>query len=163
VQEIARGVLRWGEPADVFVEAGELAVGFPDYRGTSYYNMACAQALLGRSDAAAECLDQALAAGFADFDVMAQDSDLAILRDAGRLPLPEAFEYEILRHNRVEIPYRVLLPENYDLTRAYPAAVVFSPGGMGTRSTDGTMSSLWADESERAGWILVCAAQPSHG
>lgn len=139
------------------------AAAFSEQRPSALYNVACAEALLGRADQAAAALDQSLAAGFLDFDLMGVDTDLALLRDAGRIPMPEAHGYETLRHGSVVMPYRVLLPESYDPEQTYPAAVVFAPGGMGKRSTDWTLDTLWADPQSRAGWILVCAAQPDNG
>lgn len=149
-----------------YANAHEIAArgaSFPEIRGPSLYNMACASALLGQVDAAADELAQALAAGFVDYDLIASDADLSALREAGRLPLPPEREYETLRHGGVKIPYVVLLPEDHDPKRSYPAAVVFAPGGMGVHSTDFTLDTLWADAEARAGWILVCAAQPSNG
>jgi hypothetical protein len=145
------------------VEIGRRAAEFPDYRATSLYNVACASALLGRADEAAAALSDALAAGFLDYDLLAVDTDLEILRSAGRLPMPEAREYQMLRHGSVEVPYLVLLPSGYDSQQTYPAAVAFAPGGMGTASTDWTLDTLWSDPEARAGWIIVCAAQPSNG
>jgi hypothetical protein len=134
-----------------------------EVRPSAAYNMACASALQGQLDVAAEELEQAIAAGFLDFGLMAIDTDLALLREAGRLPLPTAHEYETLRHGSVKIPYVVLLPEGYDPQRSYPAAMAFSPGDRGIRATDYTLDALWADASSRAGWIVVCAAEPSNG
>jgi hypothetical protein len=98
-----------------------------------------------------------------DYDLLAVDSDLTPLREAGRLPLPTEHEYTILRHGSVKLPYVVLLPDGYDPDRAYPAAVAFAPGGMGTRSTDFTLETLWTDADARGEWILVAAAQPENG
>lgn len=143
--------------------AGKHAATFPDHRATSLYNVACTLSQLGRAGESAAALEQALAAGFLDFDLLAIDTDLELLRDEGRLSLPQQHDYETLRHNRVEIPFLVLLPDDYDSSQSYPAAVVFAPGGMGKRSTDWMISSLWSDASQRADWIIVCAAQPENG
>ena len=145
------------------LEFGRRAAEFPGYRATCLYNLACSYALMGKADNAAAELEQALAAGFLDYDLIATDTDLELLRSQGRLELPEQHEYETLHHNSVEIPYRLLLPQDYDPMRTYPAVVAFAPGGMGRRSTDWTLTTIWADKAARAGWIVVCAAQPDNG
>lgn len=50
------------------------------YPSVGAYNLACAQARAGRSEAAFAALDQALAAGWADPTHMEKDTDLASLR-----------------------------------------------------------------------------------
>jgi Flp pilus assembly protein TadD len=112
------------------LEFGRRAAEFPGYRPTCLYNLACSYALMGQADNAAAELEQAFAAGFLDYDLIATDTDLELLRSAGRLELPEQHEYETLRHNSVEIPYLMLLPEDYDAKRTDPAVVAFAPGGM---------------------------------
>lgn len=53
-------------------------------RQLASYNLACARARLGRSDAALEALEQALAAGYDDLERLAKDPSLAALREEER-------------------------------------------------------------------------------
>ncbi len=145
------------------VQIGRHAAEFPEHRATSLYNVACASALLGRQDDAEAALNEALEAGFCNYDLIAVDTDLELLRSAGKLRMPADHEYATLRHGGVVVPYVVLLPEGYDEQKTYPAAVAFAPGGMGMKSTDWTLDTIWAQPADRAGWIIVCAAQPSNG
>jgi tetratricopeptide (TPR) repeat protein len=57
----------------------------PGARPAALYNVACAQARLGRIEEAFASLDAALAAGFADTDLLQSDPDLDALRDDPRL------------------------------------------------------------------------------
>ena len=60
------------------------AAAFDQLRGPALYNLACAQALLGRTDAALASLEGAASAGFADAGTMEADSDLESLREDPR-------------------------------------------------------------------------------
>lgn len=64
--------------------AHERAAAFPAQRPRALYNLACARALLGQSDAALAALDQAVEAGFRDAGSLAGDEDLASLRGEPR-------------------------------------------------------------------------------
>jgi tetratricopeptide (TPR) repeat protein len=46
-----------------------------------YYNLACSYCLTGKYDEASEALDQALEYGYRDFKWLAEDPDLAELRE----------------------------------------------------------------------------------
>jgi tetratricopeptide (TPR) repeat protein len=52
----------------------------PTTRGTAYYNLACANARLGRHDKAFEMLSHAVDEGFSDRATLESDTDLAPLR-----------------------------------------------------------------------------------
>lgn len=62
------------------IPAHAKAAGFPATAPTGAYNLACAHALLGQKDEAFAALEQALGAGFARWDLLAGDPDLARLR-----------------------------------------------------------------------------------
>lgn len=66
------------------IPAHAKAASFPATAATGAYNLACAYSLLGRLDEGFAALEQALAAGFARWDLLAQDADLARLRVDGR-------------------------------------------------------------------------------
>ena len=59
----------------------ELALKIRDGSPVIWYNLACAQARLGRGDEAMAALDQALDRGFNQPDLMRTDSDLDSLRE----------------------------------------------------------------------------------
>ncbi len=146
------------------IRCGQRAAAFPSFRGTALYNIACAYSLLGELDPASESLQLAQAAGFLDFDGIATDDELANLRAAGRITLPPASTYVDLRgRNGVVIPYRVLLPADFDPAREYSVAVAFAQDSGGKRCTDWTLAKLWSAHAAQPGWILVCAVAPERG
>lgn len=143
--------------------AGQRAAEFPDLRATALYNVACAQSLAGQLDAAAFSLEEALAAGFADFDLMEVDADLAALRAAGSLPGPTVHAFQHKRSpNGVTVPYFILEPEGYDPERSYPAFLVFSPGA-GTRAVDWAIDEFFGDSAAGADRLVVFVAPPERG
>ncbi|GJM44043.1 MAG: hypothetical protein DHS20C21_08850 [Gemmatimonadota bacterium] len=145
------------------IAANLRAAEFPAVRPGSLYNLACSYAVLGRTDQAAETLDQAQAAGFLDFDLMKADPDLETLRKGNRIGFPPALSYESLRaRNRVDVGYRVVLPRNYDASRTYPALVSFGLGS-GVASADWMTANVWGESSAERGWIAVHLVAPKDG
>lgn len=146
------------------IEAGEKAASHSRYRGGALYNIACSQIRLGNLDDAARSIDDAIEAGFVDFDLIGSDPDLAALRSAGRVKMPPSQRYERLHaRNGVELPYRVVLPANYQAGHTYPAFVAFAPGGWGPASMDWAIANVWGDAPSRSGWIAVYLVAPDEG
>jgi poly(3-hydroxybutyrate) depolymerase len=59
------------------------------------------------------------------------------------------------------VHYRVILPNHYDPTKAYPAVLAF-PGGPQTMDTvEGTQERNWREQAERLGYIVVIPAAPN--
>ena len=143
--------------------ANRRAAEFPHARPTAKYNEACALSLLGRVDDANRALQEAIAAGFLDFDLMASDTDLNALRAQYDLPLPPRHEYKQFNaRNGVMLEYKVLLPTGFDGEMTYPAAVFFPPGP-GPLSADWALSQLITESDDTAGWIVVYAVGPDRG
>jgi tetratricopeptide (TPR) repeat protein len=69
---------------DAGLEIDERLVRLVPTSPTAHYNLACSRALLGDSSAALEALEQAVGLGYSDCEFMAQDDDLASLRDSRR-------------------------------------------------------------------------------
>jgi hypothetical protein len=87
---------------------------------SSYYNAACAAALLGDPDRALLALDQAIACGYDDAKHMAKDSDLDSLR---ALPRYQALE-KLARSRagrRTEVGEVLVLPHDDTLALHIPA------------------------------------------
>jgi tetratricopeptide (TPR) repeat protein len=125
------------------------------------YNEACAWSLLGELEAAKVAIDQALEAGFLDFDLMTTDSDLDQLRAKYEIAMPAEHEYVDFRgDNGVEMAYHVVLPAGYERGRTY-RTVVFFPPGSGSRSADWALENWVAEENED--WIVVLAVGPARG
>jgi poly(3-hydroxybutyrate) depolymerase len=59
------------------------------------------------------------------------------------------------------IQYKVILPNGYDPTKAYPAVLAF-PGGPQTMDTvEGTVERNWREQAERLGYIVIVPAAPN--
>ena len=69
---------------DAAIDAARHATGAVDLRANAFYNIACAQALQGKKDAALDSLKQSVAAGFKAKGSLERDPDLAGVRDDAR-------------------------------------------------------------------------------
>lgn len=147
---------------DRSVEASRKAAEFPRVRPSAYYNMACAFGLKGDRDEARLALGRALESGFLDFDLLATDPDLEILRRESSFPLPKSFEYETYRGHGTKFRYRVILPSNFDEKASYPALFAFPPG-QGVHSANWMLENLWGGETGEKGWIVVVPVAPDDG
>lgn len=149
---------------DGAIEADKRAAALPDMRAEALYNLACAYGLKLELEPASEALARAIDEGFLDFELFATDSDIEIVREAGRIPMPAANQYETIRaQNGVEIRYKVILPDGYDAKKTYPALVSFAPGGWGAVSCDWSLQTLWGESSAKRGWIAVHLIAPDRG
>ena len=70
------------------VDLNRRAAKIPYARATARYNEACALSLLGRTDDAWTALEAAIVAGFLDYDLMANDTDLEAMREKHTIPFP---------------------------------------------------------------------------
>jgi hypothetical protein len=135
------------------IEAGTRAATYPGVRASSYYNLACAHALLGHTEEAFAALRDAKRAGFANRDLMAADADLASIRNDPRFVLPVERIYSVLDvGDDVGLPYSIDLPVNFDPTKTYP--VLIGPGDADPAMAM-TASLFWGEDSSQRGWIVV--------
>jgi tetratricopeptide (TPR) repeat protein len=149
---------------DGAIEADRKAAEFTAMRSDALYNLACAYGLKGELDPASDALDRAIAAGFLDYDLMKTDSDIEIIRKANRIEYPPEHEYETIKaRNGVEFGYKIVLPNDYDTGKTYPALASFAPGGGGTTSCDWALTNLWGESTAEAGWIAVHLLAPERG
>ncbi len=74
---------------------------------------------------------------------------------------PPRLTYEILRaRNRLEVPYKILLPKNFDREREYPFVLAFAPGEHGRRDADWMISELFAGGMGEAELVTIVVAVP---
>jgi poly(3-hydroxybutyrate) depolymerase len=57
--------------------------------------------------------------------------------------------------------YKVVLPRDYDPSKAYPAVLAFPPGSQGMDMVQTTLVRNWAGEAQRRGYIVVIPAAPN--
>jgi hypothetical protein len=138
---------------DDAIKAGHRASEFAAVRASAFYNLACAYALRGDKESALKALLGAKRAGFADRDQMAQDPDLATLRDDPRFVLPVQREYFTLKlSDGSELPFSVDLPVDFDPKRAYPVLIAPGPG----KKVEGDWGGLyWGEDTSQRGWMAV--------
>ncbi|MGH9784203.1 MAG: alpha/beta hydrolase-fold protein [Terriglobia bacterium] len=56
------------------------------------------------------------------------------------------------------VPYKVVLPSNYDPAKAYPAVLAFPGGTQTMRTVESAVERFWRDEAARRGYIVVIPA-----
>ena len=65
------------------------------------------------------------------------------------------------RFGGITIRYKVILPNNYDPSRAYPAVLAFAGGGQNLDGVNGMPDRNWREAETRA-YIVVSPAAPSN-
>lgn len=60
----------------------------------------------------------------------------------------------------VTVNYKVVLPEAYDASKAYPAIIVFGGGPQTMETVDRTLTRNFRAEAEKRGYIVVAPAAP---
>lgn len=58
------------------------------------------------------------------------------------------------------VHYKVVLPDNYDPNKAYPAILGFGGGPQTMNTVDGVITRNFRDEAEKRGYIVVVPAAP---
>ena len=61
---------------------------------------------------------------------------------------------------RITVQYKVVLPNGYDSTKAYPGIVVLGGGPQTMNTVDGTLDRNFRAEAEKRGYIVVAPAAP---
>ncbi len=59
------------------------------------------------------------------------------------------------------VNYKVVLPNNYDPSRAYPMVLAFPGGGQSMNIVTNMLERNWRPEAERRGYIIVSPAAPN--
>src|SRR5438105_4825045 len=57
--------------------------------------------------------------------------------------------------------YKVILPNEYDPSKSYPAVLAFPPGSQTMDMVMTTLQRNWAAEAQRRGYIVVIPAAPN--
>ena len=64
------------------------------------------------------------------------------------------------RFGGLQVTYKVLLPPNYDATRAYPVVLVFTGGPQQLRMAENPINTAWRAEAEKRGYIVISPGTP---
>ena len=68
--------------------------------------------------------------------------------------------YKSVNIKTAHVEYRVIVPKNYDPTRAYPGVLAFTGGQQTIDGIDNSIRRNWRDEAEHRGYIVVLPAAP---
>lgn len=66
-----------------------------------------------------------------------------------------------MRVGRTTVAYKVVLPDDYDPEKAYPAILVFGGGPQTMDTIDGALERNFRSEAEHRGYIVVAPAAPN--
>jgi poly(3-hydroxybutyrate) depolymerase len=58
------------------------------------------------------------------------------------------------------VHYKVILPPNYDASKAYPGILAFGGGSQTMQTVDGTITRFWRAQAEQRGYIVILPAAP---
>jgi poly(3-hydroxybutyrate) depolymerase len=61
----------------------------------------------------------------------------------------------------LSVTYKVVLPNGYDPSKAYPAVLAFSGGSQAENTVQMDLRRNWREQAERRGYIVVIAAAPN--
>jgi poly(3-hydroxybutyrate) depolymerase len=61
----------------------------------------------------------------------------------------------------LQVTYKVVLPNGYDPARTYPVILVFGGGPQTLRTAEGTVNSVWREEAERRGYVVISPGTPN--
>ena len=86
-------------------------------------------------------------------------SFLAALTVAAQSAQAEVTE-RIIRVAGTTVSYKLVLPNDYDATKAYPAILVFGGGPQTMNTIDGTLARTFQAEAERRGYVVIGPAAP---
>jgi poly(3-hydroxybutyrate) depolymerase len=82
----------------------------------------------------------------------------AVLATCGTRPLSAETIEKTRKVNGVSVSYKVVLPNGYDASKAYPAILALGGGPQTMNTVDGVLSRNFKDEAERRGYIVVAPA-----
>src|ERR1700732_1300362 len=71
-----------------------------------------------------------------------------------------ATEFHRFEHNGQVIEYALVLPDNFDGTKAYPVLLALPPGDQSKRIVEGQLRVFWESEAKKRGWVVVSPAAP---
>jgi len=141
---------------DGAIAAHRRAIESPANAAAGWYNIACAHALLGRSDQAFEALDAAFRNGFRNVDLLATDADLESLRGDARFHIPPAPAQEsFTRSDGATIDYWLVLPRDFSPEQIWPVLIGINGSNQSLQVGQFALNNFWGMQAHHAGWIVV--------
>jgi len=145
------------------IKASKKSATFAGYHKYAVFNLGIAYAMSGDQHRALKNITQSMHEGYLNFDRLKNEEALTGLRKAGHFNFAPEQEYQsFTAYNGIKVPYKILLPENYDSTKTYKGMVAFPPGNYGQASADWMIDSLLNYESNQD-WIITVVLAPRDG
>ena len=79
----------------------------------------------------------------------------------GGVPAKASVLEQTKKVGRTTVNYKVVLPNGYDASKAYPGIIVFGGGPQTMNTVDGALERNFRAEAERRGYIVVAPAAPN--
>ncbi len=160
--EYSFALLKVGD-AKKAIKASKKSATFEGYRKYATFNLGVGFALLGKQDLALESINRSIHDGYLNFDRLKNEEPLASLRHSGHFKFAPEQEYRSFKaHNGIKVPYKTLLPKNYDASKTYKGMIAFPPGNFGKASADWMINSLLDFETNKD-WIITVVLAPEDG
>jgi len=147
------------------IEANQKAVQVGGKRkADAYYNLACTYAVTKDLENAEAALQSSLNSGFLNFDLLKSDPEIESLRERGLIDFPKSHNYsQIKARNGILVKYHLILPNNYDPSKTYPAMLAYPPGDQKEASANWAIEEFWGEEARDKSWIIIVPIAPERG
>lgn len=156
-------LLRMGKYQDaikVYKETIELSESYSRY---AMFDIGLAYAGLEQADEALKHINHAIHEGFTNFDRLKNEPLLKKLKDHNTFDFAPSQQYEAFTaRNKVVVPYKTILPTDFDKNKTYKGLVAFPPGDYGTASADWMIDRLF-DNNKNQEWIITVVLAPKNG
>jgi tetratricopeptide (TPR) repeat protein len=149
--------------AEEAIKASRKSATFEGYHKYAMFNLGVAFALLGNQDLALKNINQSMHEGYLNFDRLKNEEPLVTIRKAGHFKFAPEQEYQLFKaYNGIKVPYKTLLPTNYDASKTYKGMIAFPPGNFGKASADWMIDSL-LDFETNTDWVITVVLAPKDG
>src|SRR5262245_3963814 len=87
----------------------------------------------------------------------------AVVTTLATLPLHAELLEKTKKVGNTTVQYKVVLPDGYDASKAYPAILAFGGGPQTMNTVDGVLMRNFRAEAEKRGYIVIAPAAPEIG
>jgi len=161
--QLALSLLRMEKYEDaikIYRETIDLSDSYSRY---ATFDIGLAYAGLEQPNKALKNINHAIHAGYTNFDRLKNEKLLKNLKNHQAFDFAPEQKYEqFTAHNRIVVPYKTILPSEYDKNKTYKGMVAFPPGDYGTASADWMIDKLFNNHSNDE-WIITVVLAPEKG
>ncbi|MCJ8319025.1 MAG: tetratricopeptide repeat protein [Colwellia sp.] len=161
--QLALALLRLEKYEDsikVYKKTVELSESYARYAA---FDIGLAYAGLGKPKKALNNIKHALHAGYTNFDRLKSEKLLKKISDHQLVEFaPEQHYDTFTAHNNIVLPYKTIMPIDYDKNKTYKGMVAFPPGDYGKASADWLIDKLF-NNHQNDEWIITVVLAPENG